>query len=114
MTDRERSVLLYHRGKMNDRYLSEAKFLKDAKQFLAMLDKCLIIREANATVNGVADLLVCYNGRFVACELKREGGYPSQQQIQFIDKVIAAGGLAKVCRDLNDIWDLLECTAWCP
>lgn len=112
MTEREHRVLQYWAAKLEDEYVFEAKFLKNAKDFCAMLgEKCLVVREASATVNGVADLLLCYNGRFIACELKRINGVPSPQQLKFIDKTIKAGGLGMVCRNLHDIWKLVERTA---
>jgi hypothetical protein len=112
MTEREERLLAYWHNKMNLEYPLEADFLKDAKAFCEMLGKsCLVVREAAATKNGVADLLLCYNGRFIACELKRIGGVPSPQQLKFIDKTIKAGGLGAVCRNLADIWKLIERTA---
>ncbi len=112
MTEREERLLAYWHNKMNLEYPLEADFLKDAKAFCEMLGKsCLVVREAAATKNGVADLLLCYHGQFVACELKRIGGVPSPQQLKFIDKVREAGGQADVCRSLADMWRVMRRTA---
>jgi RecB family endonuclease NucS len=112
LTDREARVLLYWHDKMSQEYEQEATFLKNAKDFCEMLGKsCLVVREAAATKNGVADLLLCYNGQFVACELKRIGGVPSPQQLKFIAKVKEAGGQADVCRSLADMWKIMKRTA---
>jgi hypothetical protein len=112
MTDREQRVYTYWQLDQCTEYRLEANFLRDAKDFCEMLgEACLVVREASATRNGVADLLLCYNGRFIACELKRIGGVPSPQQLKFIDKTIKAGGLGAVCRNLADIWKLIERTA---
>jgi RecB family endonuclease NucS len=112
LTDREARVLLYWHDKMSQEYEQEADFLKNAKDFCEMLGKsCLVVREAAATKNGVADLLLCYNGQFVACELKRIGGVPSPQQLKFIDRVKEAGGQADVCRSLADVWNTMRRTA---
>lgn len=107
MTVRERKVLEVYGTKMMTAYDKEGKFLHDAKEFLVALGNTKVIREANATVSGVADLLVCYNGLFIACELKKIGGKPSPQQLLFIKQIQNAGGSAGVCDCLADIWNLL-------
>jgi hypothetical protein len=94
---------------MDLEYDKEADFLKTVKEFCETLgEECLVVREAAATKNGVADLLLCYNSKFVACEKKRIGGVPSPQQLKFIEKVRKAHGSAGVCRTLSDVWDLMK------
>jgi hypothetical protein len=110
-TEREKKVITYWAGRMSLNYNCEAKFLKDAKEFVSMLENCVVVREAAATVNGVADLLLCYNGRFIACELKKKNGTPSPQQLNFIAHVKKAGGEAAVCKTLVDVWLMLRRTA---
>ncbi len=110
MTDREGKVLQYFGAKMCAEYVTEAPFLKLAKEFVGMLEHCLVVREAAATVSGVADILLCYNGLFIAAELKAINNEPSPQQLKFIQDVRAAGGRGAVCRTLYDIWDMLQST----
>lgn len=43
---------------------------------------------------GVSDYLVCYRGRFLGIETKREGGRLAPLQIHELKKIIAAGGIA--------------------
>ncbi len=112
MSERLELVCSYYKMQLNKKYDHEADFLKIATEFCELLgEECVIIREAAATRNGVADLVLCYNGRFIACELKRERGVPTQQQLKFISKVRVAGGLAAVCTCLQGIVDLLMQTA---
>jgi len=47
-------------------------------------------------LSGVSDILI-FDGRLIALELKTERGRVSQAQLDFIDLVIAFGGLGRVC-----------------
>ncbi len=91
---------------MKKSYETEAEMLHKTKQLLRYAGAC-IIREASPTRRGVADLLVCYNGRFIAIELKDEIGKASAHQVKFLEEVRNAGGLADVCRTLSEVWCLL-------
>lgn len=53
---------------------------------------------------GIADLLVCLDGRFVAIEVKRPGvGVLTPLQEQFLHDVRAAGGIAFVAYSVDDV-----------
>jgi hypothetical protein len=54
---------------------------------------------------GVSDIigLLPPNGRFLAIEVKRPGGKPTQEQQNFIDAVNRAGGLAFVAFSVDDV-----------
>lgn len=57
---------------------------------------------------GVPDYLLCVrdktgNGRFVAIELKGEGGSVSPLQAREIERIIAAGGMPAVCRSVDEV-----------
>lgn len=45
---------------------------------------------------GLPDIIGCYNGRFVAFEVKRTGGKLTALQAAFLDKIRTAGGIAQV------------------
>lgn len=47
------------------------------------------------------DLLVCWNGQFVAVEVKRPGGKPTKLQVEIAKRMIEAGGIP-VCTDSLD------------
>jgi hypothetical protein len=59
---------------------------------------------------GGSDLIgiVRGTGRFVACEVKSEGGRPTQQQLMFLDRVRRSGGLAFIARSVDDVVRELE------
>ena len=48
------------------------------------------------TKSGIADLLVCYKGYFIALELKSEDGKPSKLQIYNKKLVERAGGISMI------------------
>ena len=58
-------------------------------------------------INGVADILGVYKGKFVAIEVKRPGGITSDDQQIFIDRIIKEGGLAGVATNLYEVNDIL-------
>ncbi len=57
------------------------------------------------TERGVSDLLVCYQGRFLAIEVKRPGGKVSPEQERFLERVRAAGGIGLVAYGIDDVID---------
>ena len=57
---------------------------------------------------GVSDILGCHKGRMLAIEIKAPGYHPSQDQIVFIDNVIAAGGIAFVAYSVEYVIRELE------
>lgn len=57
---------------------------------------------------GVSDLLVCYNGYFIALELKTGNYQPDPLQIRYLQEIRYAGGYGLLLRDtLDDLEDLL-------
>lgn len=52
---------------------------------------------------GIADILGCYKGRFLAIEVKRNGKEPTELQQAFLDAVKEAGGIAFVARSVDDV-----------
>ena len=48
------------------------------------------------TQAGVPDLLVCYNGKFIGIEIKAETGHASELQLNTIEQIKKAGGIAFV------------------
>jgi hypothetical protein len=58
---------------------------------------------------GVSDVLLWHRGRAFALELKAEGGRPSEQQMQFISDLNAAGGFATIASGIDEAIRVLEC-----
>ena len=57
---------------------------------------------------GVADLILLYEGRAFALELKAERGRPTAAQMQFISEFSAAGGEASIVHGLDQALHTLE------
>ena len=56
---------------------------------------------------GVADILCCYKGYFIAIEVKNEKGKPSQLQLANQQMVIEAGGISIIARSVKDVEDVI-------
>jgi penicillin-binding protein-related factor A (putative recombinase) len=52
---------------------------------------------------GVADLICCKDGRFIAIEVKSDSGILSEAQVAFLDEVEERGGVAFVAYSLDDV-----------
>ena len=52
---------------------------------------------------GISDVLGCYQGRFLAIEIKKHGGRVSPDQQKFIDRVNDEGGIAFVAWSVDDV-----------
>lgn len=52
---------------------------------------------------GCSDIIACWRGRFVAIEVKRDGGAATLRQQQFMAEVRRAGGIAFVARSVEDV-----------
>lgn len=57
---------------------------------------------------GIADLLVCYRGIFIALEVKQPGKSASPAQEVFLRKVRASGGYAAEVSSVEDVAQLLR------
>jgi hypothetical protein len=57
---------------------------------------------------GASDILVCINGKFIALEVKTQTNHATKLQELFIERVIAAGGVAGVVRSVDDVIHLLD------
>lgn len=56
---------------------------------------------------GEPDLICCYKGRFVAFELKVKGNKPSALQLEKIEDIKRAGGIALPVYSINEIKETL-------
>lgn len=53
--------------------------------------------------SGIPDILGCHRGVMFAIELKGPNGYVSQLQWYCVDRIEVAGGMATVCRSLDEV-----------
>jgi len=60
------------------------------------------------STNGVADLLVCCQGKFIAMEVKSEKGIQSELQKLQQKKVISAGGMSVVVRSCDEAREIMR------
>lgn len=66
------------------------------------------IKIIKASKAGVADLICCYQGEFIAFEVKTATGKTSALQDYHIDLVGMAGGRAYVVRSVDDVGEVLK------
>ena len=89
----------------------EAKVKKQIKDYLKSVFPNMVqfspIAGRFATI-GVSDIICCINGRFVALEVKAPGGKATPLQLDFIEKVKAAGGIAGVVESVTQVQELLN------
>ena len=52
---------------------------------------------------GIPDLLVCFQGMFLALEIKRPGAYPTRLQKVQLQRFKDAGAIAGVVRSVEDV-----------
>ena len=52
---------------------------------------------------GTPDLLVCYQGRFLALEIKVPGAKPTPLQVHEMTKIGAAGGIATTVESVEEV-----------
>ncbi|HEA64720.1 MAG TPA: VRR-NUC domain-containing protein [Candidatus Aminicenantes bacterium] len=57
---------------------------------------------------GISDLLVCLKGWFIAIELKIGDDDPTKLQEWYLGEVAEAGGVAFICRSLEEVKEILD------
>ena len=61
-------------------------------------------RYVKAGFKGLSDIIgMLRDGRFLAVEVKRPGGQPTQAQIEFLGLVDRSGGVAFIARSVDDV-----------
>lgn len=82
----------------------ETQITKAIRQVLAHAGaRTIKIHGGNYQEDGIADLLVCYEGRFVAIEVKRPGCKPTPLQSAFLESIRRTGGIAFVAFSVDDV-----------
>lgn len=78
--------------------MKESLFQKKVIAFIKSLPNTWIVNiwGGGFMKAGIPDLLICINGRFMALELKREGGIVSPLQERNIKLINEAGGIGMV------------------
>ena len=60
-------------------------------------------QKAKYYINGVADILGIYRGKFLAIEVKTDKGIVSDDQTLFLNNINKNGGIGFVARSLDDV-----------
>lgn len=91
-------------------YDDEAVLMKKVKEWLEPQQRYGIkmMRICDRYTKGYSDIFICVKGILVVAELKDRTGTASQHQLDFIDEIVACGGIGGVCRSVKDVADLVE------
>lgn len=88
---------------------TEAEITKEIRQYLKLRGVFHYKQwQGLGSLPGVSDIIGCYNGRYLAIEVKRKGQNPTEKQQAFLDTVNAQGGLAFVARSVEDVMERLR------
>jgi hypothetical protein len=58
--------------------------------------------------SGIPDFIVCYKGVFIGIETKAPAGVPGPHQKRECASIDAAGGIAIITKDINDVKKVFE------
>lgn len=89
---------------MTESYIT-SKILKYLKSLDGMF--CWKVYSGGYASAGIPDIVCCYNGAFVAFEVKTDSGKPSKLQNVTIKQINNAGGVAAVVRSVEDVQRVL-------
>lgn len=98
---------------------SEAEIQRAILDYLATVSGCVAWRANTGAVStgerfvrfgpkGQADIIGCYRGRFLACEVKQAGKRPTAEQVAFLAAINQAGGITCVATSVEDVRRALE------
>lgn len=88
--------------------MNEQGIQRTILQWLAKQDNCWVIKTITTNKNGTPDILACFEGHFVAIEVKRPGNGPTKLQEYQLDQIRAAGGLSTVACSLAEVKKFIE------
>ena len=88
--------------------MKESQLQKKILRYLSQLEGCECFKIISANKAGVADIVCCYRGKFVAIEVKVGSNKPTALQERFLERIKEAGGVAIVAYDLDDVKGLFD------
>ena len=83
--------------------LIQSKILKHLQQ----RPDCWVVKTIQCNQRGGPDLLLCYNGKFIALEVKSDTGRATKIQLAQMQRIRAAGGTAEIVRSIEDVKEIL-------
>lgn len=92
----------------NVKYKQEATLTKKVKEYLEVQPDVCFYKASDRYHKGISDIIACVRGRFVAIELKKDGGVASPHQLLYIKQVEKTGGIGGVCDTVADVKALVE------
>jgi Holliday junction resolvase len=90
--------------------VSEKAIVEAIKKALTKRGAWVIKTHGSPHLAGVPDLLVCYNGHFVALEVKQPHTRDTvtRRQQHFLDAIEAAGGFGRVVTSVEEALDVIQ------
>lgn len=88
--------------------MTEKQLKKQVEKFLKSLPNCWFYHPADRWLVGLPDFIICYKGRFIAIELKREGRFLNKIQEYVMRKIRQAGAKVVVAYSLEDVKKILK------
>lgn len=86
----------------------ESKIQKDILAYLRK-NKIFHIRfQAQSNINGIPDIICCYNGLFIGLELKQEKGRATELQKRKLDAINNAGGIGRIIKSIEEVEELFK------
>ena len=84
--------------------MKESKIEKAIKDYIKSIYPHSYITKGNSHLNrGVADILACINGKFIAIEVKTPKGKIRANQLVHKELVNKAGGYSIIARSVEDV-----------
>lgn len=90
--------------------MKESTITKNILNYLRTIPGCFAWKEHGGGYSqaGIPDIICCYNGKFVAFEVKAPGGRVSKLQEYTMEQINKAGGTAVKVTSLTDVIKVLE------
>ena len=92
--------------------MKESKAQKDIIDHLHSIG-AWTVKTIQCNKSGVPDILACYEGRFIALEVKRDEGARKNEtkplQHRNIKQINSSGGIAAVVISVDEVKELLKC-----
>lgn len=95
--DIQREILQFLKGKPGYYWRNQSGGVFDPKRGI------FLANNSEFSPKGVSDILGICDGRLIAIEVKNAKGKVSPEQVQFIERITAHGGVAFVARSVQDV-----------
>lgn len=95
---------------MGDAPVKEKNITNKILKYLKSLDNCFCFKEHGGRYGtaGIPDIICCFNGRFIAFEVKTEKGRLTKLQEITIQRIKEAKGKAFKVTSLEEVKNILE------